>query len=70
VLLLLYLFHYQAATLSHLMPIITLLVPSFPLSFSCTFESFLGYCLALDMTAREQQEKAKKAGLPWTLSKG
>jgi len=29
-----------------------------------------GYVLALDMTARDVQEKAKKAGLPWSVSKG
>lgn len=29
-----------------------------------------GYCLALDMTARNYQEDAKKQGLPWTLAKG
>jgi acylpyruvate hydrolase len=29
-----------------------------------------GYVLALDMTDREAQGKAKKAGLPWTLAKG
>ncbi|OQV14439.1 Acylpyruvase FAHD1, mitochondrial [Hypsibius exemplaris] len=29
-----------------------------------------GYTVALDMTARDQQEKAKKEGLPWTLPKG
>ncbi|RMX66901.1 hypothetical protein DD238_000947 [Peronospora effusa] len=29
-----------------------------------------GYALAIDMTARELQTKAKKAGLPWTHAKG
>ncbi|KAJ4736352.1 hypothetical protein LUZ62_010139 [Rhynchospora pubera] len=29
-----------------------------------------GYALALDMTAREIQSKAKSAGLPWTVAKG
>jgi acylpyruvate hydrolase len=29
-----------------------------------------GYFLGLDMTARELQEKAKKAGLPWSVAKG
>lgn len=29
-----------------------------------------GYCLALDMTGRNLQDSAKKAGLPWTLAKG
>jgi acylpyruvate hydrolase len=29
-----------------------------------------GYTLALDMTDREAQGRAKKAGLPWTLAKG
>ena len=29
-----------------------------------------GYVLALDMTARELQEKAKEKRLPWTVSKG
>lgn len=29
-----------------------------------------GYALALDMTARDLQAKAKKEGLPWTLAKG
>ena len=29
-----------------------------------------GYCLALDMTARELQGKLKSKGLPWTLAKG
>lgn len=29
-----------------------------------------GYCLALDLTAREQQLAAKEAGMPWSVSKG
>ncbi|EGZ20620.1 hypothetical protein PHYSODRAFT_313206 [Phytophthora sojae] len=29
-----------------------------------------GYALAIDMTARDLQAKAKKAGLPWTHAKG
>lgn len=29
-----------------------------------------GYALALDMTARDIQNKAKKLGWPWTLAKG
>ena len=29
-----------------------------------------GYVLALDMTARDWQDKAKKAGKPWSLAKG
>jgi len=28
-----------------------------------------GYVLALDMTARDEQRKAKAAGVPWTLAK-
>lgn len=28
-----------------------------------------GYCLALDMTARDMQAEAKKAGMPWTTGK-
>ncbi|KAG5457444.1 MAG: hypothetical protein BJ554DRAFT_2539, partial [Olpidium bornovanus] len=29
-----------------------------------------GYCLALDMTARDMQAEAIKAGLPWSMCKG
>ncbi|WFC93773.1 acylpyruvate hydrolase [Malassezia brasiliensis] len=29
-----------------------------------------GYALAIDMTARNVQDKAKKAGLPWSTAKG
>ncbi len=31
---------------------------------------YKGYVLALDMTARDWQESAKKAGLPWSTAKG
>ncbi len=30
----------------------------------------VGYVLALDMTARNLQDQAKKAGLPWSVAKG
>ena len=33
-------------------------------------ESIGGYCIAIDMTARNMQEEAKKKGLPWTAAKG
>ena len=34
-------------------------------------QSHIGaYILALDMTSRIEQEKAKKAGLPWSIAKG
>lgn len=29
-----------------------------------------GYALAIDMTARNMQDKVKKAGLPWSAAKG
>jgi acylpyruvate hydrolase len=29
-----------------------------------------GYCVALDMTARDLQDEAKSKGLPWTEAKG
>ena len=32
--------------------------------------SIAGYCVAIDMTARNLQEEAKKKGLPWTAAKG
>ena len=34
------------------------------------FANVAGYCIALDMTARCWQDKAKKKGLPWTAAKG
>lgn len=33
-------------------------------------EHVLGYAVFLDMTARDLQAEAKKAGMPWALSKG
>ena len=37
----------------------------------CTAMSHVGgYVLALDMTARDWQDKAKKAGKPWSFAKG
>ena len=39
-------------------------------SESKAFETVAGYCVALDMTARCWQDKAKKLGLPWTAAKG
>ena len=40
-------------------------------SISSTFLiKSLGYTLALDMTARNLQNKAKEKGLPWTQAKG
>ena len=33
-------------------------------------ESIAGYCIAIDMTARNIQDEAKKKGLPWTAAKG
>lgn len=29
-----------------------------------------GYCVAIDVTARDIQAKAKKDGMPWTIAKG
>ena len=33
-------------------------------------EVVAGYAIGLDLTMRDHQSKAKKAGLPWTVSKG
>jgi 2-keto-4-pentenoate hydratase/2-oxohepta-3-ene-1,7-dioic acid hydratase in catechol pathway len=33
-------------------------------------ENVLGYCVAVDVTARDVQRKAKLDGRPWTISKG
>lgn len=37
---------------------------------SKAFDHVDGYCLALDMTERNLQNVAKKAGLPWSAAKG
>ena len=29
-----------------------------------------GYCVAIDVTARDLQQEAQGKGLPWTLAKG
>lgn len=34
------------------------------------FSYVKGYCLAIDLTARNMQDVVKKAGLPWTAVKG
>ncbi|MCJ1485044.1 hypothetical protein MMC06_005217 [Schaereria dolodes] len=33
-------------------------------------DSIAGYCLSIDMTARNAQDEAKKKGLPWSIAKG
>lgn len=33
-------------------------------------EHVAGYCVALDLTARDLQTQAKTQGLPWTAAKG
>ena len=42
----------------------------FKISEAQAAEYIAGYCLALDMTARDLQSKLKAKGLPWTLAKG
>lgn len=37
---------------------------------SLVLTAFPGYALAIDMTARNIQNEAKKKGLPWDISKG
>ena len=44
--------------------------PGKDISESCAMEHIGGYVLALDMTARDVQDEAKKKGHPWTLAKG
>ncbi|XP_002737432.1 oxaloacetate tautomerase FAHD1, mitochondrial-like [Saccoglossus kowalevskii] len=44
--------------------------PGFQIRESTAMEHIGGYTLALDMTARDIQDKMKKKGLPWTLAKG
>jgi 2-keto-4-pentenoate hydratase/2-oxohepta-3-ene-1,7-dioic acid hydratase in catechol pathway len=34
------------------------------------WDHIIGYCVGIDVTARDLQQKAKKQGLPWTISKG
>lgn len=43
-----------------------------PSSFSANdaLDAIQGYSLAIDMTARNVQDEAKKKGLPWTIGKG
>jgi 2-keto-4-pentenoate hydratase/2-oxohepta-3-ene-1,7-dioic acid hydratase in catechol pathway len=37
---------------------------------SDSYIEYLGYTVALDLTARNLQSQAKEKGLPWTQSKG
>ncbi|KAL9113474.1 MAG: hypothetical protein Q9227_002515 [Pyrenula ochraceoflavens] len=37
---------------------------------SAAYSAIGGYCIAIDMTARNVQDQAKKKGLPWTIAKG
>ncbi|KAJ2794514.1 hypothetical protein H4R20_006200 [Coemansia guatemalensis] len=37
---------------------------------SAAYEHISGYALALDLTARNLQDEAKKKGLPWSAAKG
>ncbi len=39
-------------------------------SVESSYDYVFGYCVVLDITARDLQRKAMKEGLPWTLSKG
>lgn len=43
-----------------------------PSNFSeeAAIDAIDGYCLALDLTARNAQDEVKKKGLPWTIAKG
>jgi acylpyruvate hydrolase len=45
-------------------------VPASRVTPENALEHVAGYCLALDMTDREGQDIAKKAGKPWTQAKG
>ena len=33
-------------------------------------DAVAGYCVGIDMTARNMQDEAKKKGIPWTAAKG
>ena len=37
---------------------------------SSALDAIEAYCLAIDMTARNVQDEAKKKGLPWSIAKG
>lgn len=41
-----------------------------PRAYRLTIRARPGYALAIDMTARNIQNEAKKKGLPWDISKG
>lgn len=40
------------------------------ISVNTALDHVAGYAVGIDVTARDLQEKAKKASLPWTLAKG
>ena len=41
-----------------------------PETDSAALDAIEAYCLAIDMTARNVQDEAKKKGLPWSIAKG
>src|ERR1700753_796204 len=53
-----------------LLMLLKVTLPSIAPSFFLSNIQSKGYVLAIDMTARNVQEEAKKKGLPWSIAKG